>query len=154
MERDSYLEGIHSAWLGEQFGEVFFAALAERTDDAAMRSKWQRLAQLENVTGKRMAAVLESYGQSPTAGDIEVGDDVLSRYTDVSHHDAMLGMKDIVDRAIIHFDQLLAVAPDEDVPAVQFLVQHEQALQTFVEREISGDAANSLEDVDRLLTSL
>ena len=151
MERDSYLDGIHSAWLGEQFGEVFFSALADRALDDTMRDKWQRLAQLENVTGKRMAGILEAYGQAPTAGDIEVGDDILSRYTNVSHHDAMLGMRDVVEKAIIHFDQLLAVAPEQDVPQVQFLVQHEQALLTFVERELAGDGGNALEAVDALL---
>ena len=60
-------------------------------------------------------------------------------------------MKEVIEKAIVHFDQLLAVAPDDDVPAVQFLVQHEQALLTFVEREIAGDHAHSLDDVNALL---
>ena len=30
MDRDSYLEGVRSAWLGERFGEVFFNGMAER----------------------------------------------------------------------------------------------------------------------------
>ena len=65
----------------------------------------------------------------------------------------MTQMKSVVEKAIIHFDQLLAVAPESDVPAVQFLVQHEQALLTFVERELAGKSTASLDDVRLLLTT-
>jgi hypothetical protein len=154
MERDSYLDGIRSAWLGEQFGEVFFKALADRTEDESMRSTWHTLANLESVTGKRMLEVLAAYGENtPTDQIIEIGDEVLSQYTGVSHHESMLHMKDVVEKAIIRFDQLLAVAPESDVPAVQFLVHHEMALLTFVEREIAGDHAHALDDVEKLLAT-
>ncbi|MEQ8692736.1 MAG: hypothetical protein RIC89_18115 [Pseudomonadales bacterium] len=154
MDRDDYIEGIHGAWLGERFGESFFTALAEKTPDSAMRPKWQRLAQLENVTGRKMAALLEAHGESATTSEsTTVGDEVVGRYLDGSHLDAMLKLKEVIEKAIIRFDQLLALAPDEDVPAVQFLVQHEQALLTFVEREIAGDADHALDDIDQLLVA-
>lgn len=152
MERDNYIEGIRSAWLGEQLGEAFFKAMADRTDDQSMQAAWQTLAQLEHVTGKRMAAVLESHGESAIAQDsIEIGNDVVEQYAGVPHIDAMTHMKDVVEQALIRFDQLLAVAPESDVPDVQFLVQHEQALLTFVEREIAGDHEGALADVEQLL---
>lgn len=152
MERDNYIDGIRSAWLGEQFGEVFFKALADRTEDESMRSTWQTLAKLENVTGKRMATLLESHGEAAVTDEIvDVGDDILSQYTAASHFDSMMRMKDVVEKAIVRFDQLLAVAPEPDVPSVQFLVHHEQALLTFVDREIAGDHARALEDVEKLL---
>lgn len=155
MERDSYLDGIRSAWLGERFGEVFFTAMAQHAADEPMQSKWRQLAELERVTGARMAALLEAHGErAETEERIEVSDEVLSRYTDVPHIEAMHHMRDVVEKAIVHFDQLLAVAPDEDVPAVRFLVEHEQALMTFVDCEIAGDAEDSLKDVERLLTQL
>ena len=152
MERDSYIEGIRSAWLGEEFGEVFFNGLADRTEDESMRSAWLTLAKLENVTGKKVAAVLKAYGEGVTTDDrIEVGEEIFSRYTSAPHLDSMLRMKDVVEKAIVRFDQLLAVAPDSDVPAVQFLVQHKQALLMFVNREISGDHATALQYVEKLL---
>ena len=148
MERDSYLEGVRSAWLGELFGEVFFKALAERSDDPSMSAKWQRLAELENVTGKKMAALLESHGEAAVTEEaIEVGDDILGRYTDTSHHESMMHMKDVIENAIARFDQLLATAPESDIPAVQFLVRHEQALLTFIECEMAGDGERALEEV-------
>ena len=89
MERDSYLDGIRSAWLGEQFGEVFFKALADRTEDDSMQLTWQTLANLENVTGKRMAAVLEGHGEPAVTDEIiEVGDEILNQYAGASHLDS------------------------------------------------------------------
>jgi len=155
MERDNYMDGIRSAWLGEQLGEAFFKALAGRTEDESMRSTWQTLAKLENVTGKRMAGVLEAHGEAAVTDEIiEVGDEILSQYVDASHLDSMIRMKDVVEKAIIRFDQLLAVAPEPDVPSVQFLVRHEQALLTFVDREIAGSHAHALEDVEKLLEEI
>ena len=152
MERDSYLDGIRSAWLGEQFGEVFFKALADRTEDDSMQLTWQTLANLENVTGKRMAAVLEAHGEPAVTDEIiEVGDEILNQYAGASHLDSMMRMKDVVEKAIIRFEQILGAAPESDVPSVQFLVHHEQALLTFVDREIAGDHAHALEHVEKLL---
>ena len=117
-----------------------------------MQTKWQTLAKLEHVTGNRMAALLEAHGEKAATDDaIEVGEEILSRYADATHLDAMATMKDVVERAISRFDQLLALAPDDDVPAVQFLVDHELALLTFVERELAGDGARSLEAAEALL---
>ncbi len=153
MERDSYLEGIRSAWLGERFGEVFFDALAERTEDESLRNKWQTLARLEHVTGMKMAALLESHGEEAVTHDsVEVGEEILSQYTSAPHLDAMMGMKDVVEKAIVRFDQLLAVAPESDVPAVQFLVAHEQALLDFVEHEIAGNGDHALDATEALLS--
>ena len=99
-----------------------------------------------------MAALLEANGEAAVTDEvIEVGEEILSQYAEASHGDAMMHMKEVVEKAIVHFDQLLAVAPEVDVPAVQFLVQHEQALLSFVEREIAGDATRSLDDVQTLL---
>ncbi len=152
MERDSYIEGIRSAWLGELFGEVFFKTLADRTEDDVMRTKWQTLAQLEHVTGNRMATLLESHGERAVTQDpIEVNEDVMTRYTNATHLDSMRHMRDVVEKAIVRFDQLLAVAPDDDVAAVQFLVRHEEALLTFVDCEIAGDGAHALEAAEILL---
>ncbi len=152
MERDDYVDGIRSAWLGEQFGEVFFTQMAAQATDANLKSKWQRLANLEQVTGSKMADVLSAHGAATTIERaVEVDDSVMDRYTEASHQDAMLRMKSVVEKAVVHFDQLLAVAPDDDVPAVQFLVQHELALLSFVERELEGDTVHSLDAVEDLL---
>ncbi|MEM7001955.1 MAG: hypothetical protein AAF529_14295 [Pseudomonadota bacterium] len=152
MDRDNYLEGIRGAWLGELYGEAFFNAMAQRSDDAQLRQKWLTLARLEQLTGQRMAQVLAAHGEStvPTEA-IEVGPELIDRYANVPHSEALLRFQDVVDKAVIKFDQLLAITPEEDVAAVKFLVDHELALQAFVEHELAGDQARSLDAVAQLL---
>lgn len=151
MDRDSYLEGIRGAWLGERYGAALFHGLAERTEDETMRDAWRTLARLEQVTGARMAQLLEQHGERAVADQpAELSEDILARYAD-SSDDGMLRLKELVTHAIERFDELLAIAPEDDVPTVQFLVDHELALLTFVDRELAGDRERSLADVHRLL---
>ena len=99
-----------------------------------------------------MATLLAAYGEEAYTDDaIEVADDVLGRYTSTSHVNSMQRMKDVVEQAIVRFDQLLAVAPETDVEAVQFLVNHEVALLSFVEHELDGDPAHALDQANTLI---
>jgi hypothetical protein len=155
MDSDSnYLDGIRSAWLGEKFGEAFFCAMASSSNNDLMRESWRTLAQLEVVTGNRMASVLEAHGESASTDEIiEISDELLHQYTDVPLQSSMLQMKETIEKAVVRFDQLLATAPDEDVTAVQFLVDHELALLAFVERELDGEHEHALDAVNSLLES-
>lgn len=153
MDTESnFLDGIKSAWLGEQYGAAFFNALADTTSDDSLKSCWQTLAKLESVTGGRMADLLATHGESPNTDEIiEISDEMLDDYTAHSHEDAMHHMKPTIEKAIARYDQLLAVAPEDDVPAVQFLVDHELALLDFVDCELSGNHEHALDSVKRLL---
>ncbi len=53
---------------------------------------------------------------------------IIQRYTSVPHLEAMSHMQEVLEKAIVHFDQLSAVAPQTNVADVQFLVAHEQVL--------------------------
>ncbi len=152
MDKDNYIEGIRSAWLGEQFGRAFFLEMKKATDDAAWQDKWQTLAQLEEMTGQRMADLLASHGESATTDiPVEVSPEIMEQYIGVPMQDVMTQFKVRVEQALLRFDHLLAVAPDEDIPAVQFLVDHELALLDFVDAELTGRQGESLDHVNRLL---
>ena len=146
---DDYIAGVKSAWLGEQHGRAAFTALAEAAGDAGTAGKWKTLAQLEQVTGQRMAALLESYGEMPDEPFIDV-EAIVDRFSTESHLEIMADMKKIIGPAIERFDRLLGIAPESDIDAVQFLVDHEVALMTFVDRELEG-RADSLAQVEALL---
>lgn len=151
---DDYLEGIRSAWLGEQFGQRFFLEMALASSDETMSTRWKTLSQLEEVTGNRMAEVLAFWDAAPSGSEfVDISPEIVEQFTGVSHQEAMQKMKTRVEEALLRFDHLLAIAPDQDIAAVQFLVDHEQALLTFVNRELAGDADNSMADVERLLSN-
>ncbi len=152
MDKDNYLDSIRSAWLGEKFGQTFFSSLASQEQDESLAEKLRTLARLEIAVGNKMAALLESHGESPVTDTIiEVDEEILSQYTTVSHFESMSKMKTTIESALSRFDQLLAIAPDTDVHSVQFLVDHERALLSFVDKEIIGDGQNSLTEVKMLL---
>ena len=157
---DSYEEGIFQAWVGELQGEMFFDAMAQSTVGVdrgrrgrrGRREKWETLAELERVTGRRMAKLLE-------AKDIELAApapsgqllDALVAYTKMPYAEAVSAMRPILLPAIDRFEALLTQAPAADRQAVQFLVDHERAILSFVELEEAGQTDASLDAARALI---
>ena len=154
---DSYEEGIFQAWVGELQGEMFFDAMAQSTVGVDLgrrgrREKWETLAELERVTGRRMAKLLE-------AKDIELAApapsgqllDALAAYTKMPYAEAVSAMRPILLPAIDRFEALLTQAPAADRQAVQFLVDHERAILSFVELEEAGETDASLDAARALI---
>ena len=153
MDSESnYLQGIKSAWLGELFGQAFFMAMADHAKEPGMQQAWHKLGMLEEKTAARMAALLEAHGDKAETNEIiEITDELIGQYTSVSHLESMSRLRVRLENAISRFDHLLAVAPESDISDVQFLVDHEQALLSFVDRELGGDHDNALAEVEKLL---
>ena len=157
---DSYEEGIFQAWIGELQGEMFFDAMAQSTVGVdreqrgrrGRREKWETLAELERVTGRRMAKLLE-------AKDIELAApapsgqllDALAAYTKMPYAEAVSAMRPILLPAIDRFEALLTQAPAADRQAMQFLVDHERAILSFVELEEAGETDASLDAARALI---
>lgn len=147
----SYQDGIYQAWEGELQGEMFFErrALAAADDH---RRKWEELAELERVTGQRMAALLE-------AKEIELATPGMSgqllafaeAFAQMPHAEAVASLHPILLAAIDRFEALLSQAPEADRQAVQFLVDHERALLNFVELEQAGQTNASLDAARALI---
>ena len=154
---DSYEEGIFQAWIGELQGEMFFDAMAQSTvgvdrEQRGRREKWETLAELERVTGRRMAKLLEAKGIEPAApapsGQLL---DALAAYTKMPYAEAVSAMRPILLPAIDRFEALLTQAPAADRQAVQFLVDHERAILSFVELEEAGETDASLDAARALI---
>ena len=149
---DDYLEGVHSAWLGERMGHQFFTEMANAADSEQHAKQWQTLARLESVTGGKMAEVMKFWGTTPNEDEVvPISPEVIDRYRSMSHDEAMAAMKSTIEVREGFFDRLLAIAPDNDVEAIGFLVAHEQALLSFVECEMAGESDKSLDATLTLL---
>ncbi|MCY3858887.1 MAG: hypothetical protein OXG25_08255 [Gammaproteobacteria bacterium] len=147
MGTDAYREGIFQAWQGELWGKAFFERLAVATDDSDEQAKWQVLAELEEVTGNRIAPLVADTTHPPLASSHRSLDSALELYEALPWREAMERMMGILDPAIERFRDLLAQAPAAERDAVQILVDHEIALKLFAEREIAGDGVSSLDPV-------
>ncbi len=144
---NEYRDGILLAWQGEQWGKAFFEGVAQATEDAGQRTKWEVLAELEEVTGNRLRPLLDPDAELPSAEDYRALHATVNAYAALSWTEALKQMIPILDPAIERFEQLLQMAPDEHRETVQILVDHELALKRFAERELAGDPRTSLDPV-------
>ena len=146
----SYEDGVYRAWVGELQGEMFFTKMAQVAADE-QREKWQTLATLERVTGQCMAEVLKARDVALAAPELS-GQllDAVEAYAKMPYAEAVAAMRPVLLPAIDRFEALLAQAPESDRDAMQFLVDHERAILSFVELEeahqpdASLDAARAL----------
>ena len=150
----SYEEGIYQAWVGELQGEMFFERRAQAVADEHRdeQRKWKELAELERVTGRRMAALLEAKevelsAPEPSAQLLAF----VENFAQMPHADVVATLRPILVAAIDRFEALLAQAPEGDRQAVQFLVDHERALLRFVELEEAGRPDASLDAARALI---
>ena len=140
----SYADGLYDAWVGELQGEAFFEQVAQAAA-GEQRAKWATLAELERVTGRRMAALLTARNVSlaPPEQASELTNAIQS-YAAMPFAQAVSAMRPILDAAIGRFEALLAEAPAAERETVQFLVDHERAILSFVELEEAGKGGESL----------
>ena len=142
-----YRDGILLAWQGEQWGKAFFERIAQATEDAGQRTKWEVLAELEEATGNRLLPLLDPDAERPSAEGYRALDAAVDTYAKLSWTEALEQMVPVLDPAIERFEKLLEMAPNEDRETVQILVDHEVALKRFAERELAGDPRTSLDPV-------
>ena len=150
-DMNDYRNGILLAWRGEQWGRAFFEQLAEATDDPERRAKWKVLAELEEVTGNRLAPLLGDDADPDSAADFPPVDATVAAYSGLAWSDALEQMMTILDPAIERFRELLAMAPDEERETVQLLFDHEVALKRFAELELAGKSEMSLQPVHAVI---
>ena len=149
--RNGYEDGVHAAWVGEIQGELFFNALAE-SEAGAGRGKWETLAELERVTGRRMAAVLRARDVALDAP--EASGQLLAaaqQYAKLPFSEAVSAMRPILLDAIGKFETLLEQAPVDERSEMQFLVDHERAILRFVDLEAAGQGEASLDAARELI---
>ena len=144
---NEYRDGILLAWQGEQWGKAFFERIAQATEDAGQRAKWEVLAELEEATGNRLLPLLDPDAERPSAESYRALDNTVDTYAKLSWTEALEQMVPVLDPAIERFERLLELAPNEDRETVQILVDHEVALKRFAERELAGDPRTSLDPV-------
>ncbi len=145
MDSVGYREGMRAAWLGERRGRAFFEQLAEATDDAALRAKWEVLAKLEDATGRCLEPLVARHRKAPNATGSTLTASAAASFVELPYPVALRQMKAVVDPAIDRFKHLLEQAPEADREVVRLLVDHEVALGTFVDKELAGESATSLD---------
>lgn len=155
MDKD-YLQGISEMYQGELLGEALFsrAAALARTDD--QRFKLCVLLQLESETKARLRPLVARLGlnlvedESFRTEGLRLGDELGALpWTEFLE---TLGRE--LELYVTKYQSIADLAPPSDRPIAQSMVDHERALLSFVNAELSGtNADRSLEAVNALLVN-
>ena len=152
-EGQTYEAGVRAAWAGEIYGEALFSELAHLEGGTALAPKWKTLAELEHVTGERLAPLVSRYGfdTEPPTEEVERGLATARELAEMPHADFMAFMEPYLKEVISSFEVLRDAAPADDRTTMQFLVDHEVALLRFVQLERSGADQDSTRDARALI---
>jgi hypothetical protein len=149
--KTSCKEELLWAVTGEIYGEALFRTASEVTDDPDVAEKCMALAKLEAVTLERLLPLAEKYGLAFDAEEqarrgAENGEKL-------GRGDWLASMRKFQGDAVAdvaRMERLLAMGPEEDKPALEFLLAHEKALARFIDGEIEADPSG-MDEVLRLI---
>jgi dimethylamine/trimethylamine dehydrogenase len=137
--RADYLDRLRLAYEEEVETEAYFAALAERMDDRPRRESLHLLAELERVTARVIAPLLDRHGLQPLddASLAERG----RQQADLEAPDwdrLMAEMRRTYPGYITYFEKLEADGPPADRARLASLPEHERAALEFLRLEAGG----------------
>ncbi len=134
------------AYQGEVSGEVLFGRLAQRSDEPGARHKLDVLRLLETRTRLALVPVMEhnALGTDPDPDVVRDAEALADAVATVAWSDLMAAFEPITTQFIALYQRIGELTGEEDRPAAELLVAHEQALREFARRELSGRAEDSL----------
>jgi hypothetical protein len=145
-----YLAKIQRAADGEVQGEVLFKCLAAKAEQEH-RHKLERLAELEIRTGREMDALMARYGLTLSSENVGRAEERAKRYDGMSYRDILEEWSTWIPSFVDLYDRLAESARPDDKAALDFLAEHERAIDAFITHELAGRPEQALLQLDRLL---
>ena len=142
------LKKLHTAYMGELFGIVFFKAFKERSTDPSELQKWDHLIKVEQRTAELLKVYLEPLGMRCPPSDKEMtkqGLDQAQAWLDLSWGPLMQTLAPWI-REYAEKYRRSADGATEHRDLWNMVADHEEALLAFVEGERDG-VSDSLEMV-------
>jgi hypothetical protein len=153
IDEASYRQALHRAYQGEVMGEAWFTEAARRVGPMTRKAKLRTLAELEALTADilRPAARRLQFAHIGNATARRAG---LRLARLRSRWRWSRFVVDLEKMAAVYAQRYVALATravDADRTALQWLAEHELALEEFARRESSGAAGDSLDRVRRFM---
>lgn len=133
---DAYAREILDAYEGELLGFSFFQEMSRLLrHDVYARRAFSLLCEVERVTGRLMFDMLARHHIEPTeAKDVTAQGRKLAQLMEPLAWDRLIEeMEARISPAVTRFEKLLLDAPAADFGCIELLVEHEKALQVFVQ---------------------
>ena len=129
-------------------GEAYFHGLAGHVAEPGAAEKLHLMGEVERCAAEAVRPLLERHGLTPRAEETlhAQGAAHVARRAGMTWNALVDDMAARYPAFIDDFRALEAMAPEEDLPALRVMTQHEVVLVAFVEREKAGkaDAADLL----------
>jgi hypothetical protein len=140
------------AYQGEVSGERLFGGLAERIDDPDHRQKLEVLRLLEARTRTALVPAMERSGLSiePDPDVVRDAEALADATASLPWSDLMAAFEPITTQFISLYERIGELALEDDRPAAELLVAHEEALREFARRELAGRSEDSLSRITAL----
>ncbi|HLN17168.1 MAG TPA: hypothetical protein VK277_10520 [Acidimicrobiales bacterium] len=138
------------AYQGEVLGEAFFAALAEREEDAERRQQLEVLCCMERATKELAEPVLERRGidRGDTAATLAAVPAMVEGVGPMAWEDFLGSFQPVISQFLAKYRELEAQASDEEERQVaSAYVAHELALEAFIRRALDEQGGDPLEPV-------
>ena len=147
-----YEAALKMAYEEEVSGEAFFEALAG-LHEGTLHQALTLMAQMERVTARVLSPLIAK--RLSEACDIaalrRAGMQDAEALRATSAQDLLVHMRDDYPAYVTEFEWVVQMAPHEDRPLAQVLVEHEVAIIEFARAELAGDA-HSLGFLKQFLT--
>ena len=151
---EKYLETLVQYYEEEIEGEAYFAAIADRLDDPEERRKMQMMADVETYAAASVRPLIDKYGLTPRpAADLHASGRAGAENAKGDFAQFMAEWLKSFPAYMDDFHGLEALAPEQDLPLLKVLTNHETAAIDFLEREARGEA-DSTRPMERYLETV
>lgn len=142
MDRSEYLAGIGALYEAEVLGEGLANRWLALATDPDQKYKLSLFLQLESEAKIKLRPLLGRYGISLVEDERQrsAGAAAAEQFAAQSWKEAMATLAKLAVPYVDRFKLLLEAAPQEDLPLVRFMVDHEQSVVRIAEREAIGES--------------
>jgi len=147
MDKNDYLKGVWELYGAEIEGEAMASRWLELAIDPGQTYKLSLFLQLESEAKVRLRPLLARHGISlvENPSERQRGIEEADKFAAQPWREAMAGLSRLCLPFAARFKSLLALAPQEDVPLVRFMVDHEESFSRIAAREALGEPAMETE---------
>lgn len=152
-----YADAVAAAYWGEIYGIAMYTEIAAAQTDPVRRSHWETMTELEVATEARVRPLFERLGGDVTAHAAEHearGRLDGARYGALTWPALMQRFSGALDRVIADYGAIERICPPADAAVCRHLTEHEEVAKSFVDDELAGRTATSIEPVQRLIRQL
>lgn len=140
LAEEEYLEKLLLFYEEEIEGEAYFKDIASRLDHPVHREKMNLMAEAETFAAAAVKPLLEKYGLKPrSVNDLHANGRDHAKASSRDWEELIADMRDTFPGYVTDFEDLEAMAPPEDLPALKVLTAHEVAAVAFINREAARD---------------